>query len=139
MADNMVVVFSIDAFARDELLASRLVGFGGLRQPDSSRERSLVSSTGRILYRFVNSNTGCKVEVIRWRIGRIFKVVLKTRPSSGGRGISECVLDNLSVKIKVDDASSKEVPSLLSERDHPAEETCTPVDKSLVVAAESNA
>ncbi len=45
----------------------------------------------------------------------------------------------MSVKGKVEDASSKEVPSSPSERDHPVEETGTPVDKSLVIAAESNA
>ncbi len=84
MGDDMVVVFSIDAFTHDELLASRLVGFGGLRQPASSRENLLVSSTRRILYRFVDSGTGCKMEVVEWRVGRIFKVMLKTRPSSGG-------------------------------------------------------
>ncbi len=86
MGDDMVVVFSIKAFACDELLAGRLVGFGGLRQPDSSTENLLVPSTGRIPYRFVNSNTGCDKEVGKWRIGRIFEVVVKTRPSSGGGG-----------------------------------------------------
>ncbi len=44
----------------------------------------------------------------------------------------------MSVKLK-EDASSIEVPSSPSERDCPAEETCTPVDKSLVVVAESDA
>ncbi len=58
MAGDMVVTFLIDAFTRDELLAGRLVGFGGLQQPGSSREKSLVSSIGRILYRLVDSNTG---------------------------------------------------------------------------------
>ncbi len=43
MGDNMVVVFSFDAFTRDELLAGCLVSFGGLRQPDSSKESLLVS------------------------------------------------------------------------------------------------
>ncbi len=91
MADDVVVVFLIDVFARNELLAGHLVGFGGLRQPESSRENLLVPSMGRILYQFVNSDTGCKIEVGTWRVSCIFEVVLKTRPSSGGRGISECV------------------------------------------------
>ncbi len=43
----------------------------------------------------------------------------------------------MSVKVKKE-AGFKEAPSLPSERDRPAEETCTPVDKSLVVAVESN-
>ncbi len=133
----MVVVFLIDVFTRDELLAGRLVGFGRLRQPASPRESSSVSLTGRILYRFVNSGTGCGIEVVEWRVGHIFEVVL-TRPSSWGGGISECALSKMSVKIK-EDASSKEVPSSPSEKDRSAEKMCTPVDKSLVVAVESNA
>ncbi len=138
MGDDMVVIFSIDAFTCDELLAGRLVGFGGLRQPDSSRENLLVPLMGRILYRFIDSDTGCEIEVVEWHVGRIFEVVLKTRPSSWGGGISECALYKMSVKIS-EDASSKEVPPSPSEKDRPAEETCTPVDKSLVVTAESDA
>ncbi len=138
MGDDMVVIFSIDAFARDELLAGHLVGFGGLRQPDSSRENLLVPLMGRILYRFVDSDTGCEIEVVEWHVGRIFEVILKTPPSSWGGGISECMLYKMSVKIS-EDASSKEVPPSPSEKDRPAEETCTPVDKSLVITVESDA
>ncbi len=138
MADDVVVFFSFDAFTRDELLARHLVGFGRLRQPELSTESSLVSSIRRILYQFIDSGTGCEIEVGKWHVGRIFEVVLKTRPSLWGGGVSECVLYKMSVKLKVEDASSKEVPSSPSERDHPAEETCTPVDKSLVIAVESN-
>ncbi len=109
MGDDMVVTFSFDAFTRDELLARRLasdpgtptssgVGLQGLSVPCSAllakaleqelpTVGSLVSSIGRILYRFINSNTGCDKEVVSWRVGRIFEVVLKTRPSSGGGGV----------------------------------------------------
>ncbi len=107
MADDMVVIFSIDAFACDELLAGHLVGFGGLRQPASSRESSLVSSTGRILYQFVDSDTGCDKEVDKGCFGCILEVMLKTCPAREGGGISECALNKVSVKIKVADASSK--------------------------------
>ncbi len=91
---------------------------------------------GRILYWFVDSVTGSNKEVGKWRIGHIFEVVLKTRPTAGGGGISKCTLCKMSVKIE--EASPIEVPPSLSERDHPAEEMGTPVDKSLVVAEESN-
>ncbi len=137
MADDVVVVFSSADFARDELLSGHLVGFGGLRQPGSSKEKLLVPSSGRILYRFIDSGTGCNKEVGSWRFGHIFEVMLKTRPAREGGGISECTLYKMSVKLK-EDASSIEVPSSPSERDHPADETCTPVCKSLVVAEESN-
>ncbi len=56
----------------------------------------------------------------------------------GGGGISECSLDKVSVELKVEDASSIEVPSSPSEKDRPAGVTCTPVGKSLVVAVELN-
>ncbi len=127
MGDDMVVAFSFDAFAHDELLARRLVSFGGALTTRSSfsRENSLVPSTGRILYRFVDSDTGCNKEVVDWRFGHIFEVVEKAHPICEGGGISECVF-KMSVKIKVEDASSKEVPSSPSERDRPAEETGTP-------------
>ncbi len=123
----MVVVFAFDAFARDELLSRRLVSFGNALTSRSSfsTERLLVSSTGRILYRFVDSNTD----------GRVVEVV-KACPSSWGRGIFKCAIDKLSVKICREDASSNKVPS--SERDRPAEERSPPVYKSLVIAAESN-
>ncbi len=68
MGDNMVVVFLFDAFTHDELLARRLVSFGGALTTRSSvsTERSLVSSTGRILYQLFDSNTGGgRVEVVR--------------------------------------------------------------------------
>ncbi len=68
MGDDMVVIFSFNAFARDELLAGRLVSFGGALTTRSSfsTEESLVSSIGRILYWLVNSNTGGgQVEVVK--------------------------------------------------------------------------
>ncbi len=96
MAGDMVVAFSFDAFTRNELLAGRLasdpgiptssgVGLRGLSAPCSALlaralERELptvgllVSSIGRILYRFVDSNTGCDKGVGNWRFGCIFKV-----------------------------------------------------------------
>ncbi len=92
----MVVVFSFDAFAHDELLAGCLVSFGGALTThlSVSMERSLVSSIGRIRYRLVNSNTG----------GRSMNEVIKTRPSLWGRGIFECTVINMSVHdIKVSD------------------------------------
>ncbi len=81
----MVVVFSFDAFAHDELLAGRLasnpgipmssvVGSLGLSALASalsvkalqwlSRGKSLVSLIRRILYQFVDSNTGGRVGVV---------------------------------------------------------------------------
>ncbi len=42
----MVVAFSSATFTRNELLVGRLVGFGGAPTTRSSRESSLVSSTG---------------------------------------------------------------------------------------------
>ncbi len=117
MGDNMVVVSSFDAFARDELLAGRLVSFGGALTTRSSvpRERSLVSSMGSILYWLFNSNTGG---------GRV--EVMKARPKTWGRGIFECVIGKVSVcDIKV--------------LDRPTGEKSSPVCKSLVVAAESGA
>ncbi len=77
MGDDMVVVSSFDAFTRDELLARRLVSFGGALTTHSSfsRERSLVSSIGSILYRLFDSNTGGgQVEVV------------KAHPRNVGRG-----------------------------------------------------
>ncbi len=115
MGDDMVVIFSFDAFARNELLAGRLVSFGGALTTRSSipRERSLVSSIGRILYRLFDSNTGGdRVEVV------------KACPKTWGRGIFECAVDKVSVHdIKVSD--------------RPTGEENSPVCKSLVVAAES--
>ncbi len=124
----MAVAFSFNAFAHNELLARHLVSFGGAlttRCTDSTK-RSLASSTGRILYQFVDSNTG----------GRAVVEVVKTHPSSRGRGIFKCVISKVSVKICEEDASSNEVPS--SERDHPVEERIPPVYNSLVIAAESS-
>ncbi len=59
MGDDMVVIFSFDAFACNELLAGRLVSFGRALTTRSfvPTEGSLVSSIRRILYRFVDSNT----------------------------------------------------------------------------------
>ncbi len=51
--------------------------------------------------------------------------MLKTCPAREGGGISECALYKMSVCKK--------------ESDRPTEERSTPVDKSLVVAAESSA
>ncbi len=68
MGDDMVVAFSFNAFACDELLAGRLVSFGRAltTRLSVSKERSLVSSMGRILYRLFNSNTGGgRVEVVK--------------------------------------------------------------------------
>ncbi len=155
----MVVVFSFDAFTRDELLAGRLASnpgvptssvvgslglsapspatdvafacalaggsFNPLRGVSSTEGNSLVSSIGRIVYQFVDSDTGCGIEVVMWHFGRILEVVLKTHPVHEGRGISECAIDKTSVCKK--------------ESDRPTEEECTPVYRSLVVAAESNA
>ncbi len=90
---------------------------------------------GRILYRFVDSDTGCNKEVVSWCVGSIFEVMLKTCPAREGGGISECVVDKLSVKIK-EEAGFEEAPPLPTERDHPVEETGTPVCKSLVVVEE---
>ncbi len=120
MGDDMVVIFSFDTFTHNELLVGRLasdpgiptslgVGLQGLSAPCSAllakaleRELptvgSLVPSIGRILYRFINSVTGCNKEVVKWRVGCIFEVMLKTRPSSWGGGISECALYKMSVK-----------------------------------------
>ncbi len=115
MGDDVVVVFSSDAFARDESLAGHLVSFGGALTTRSlfSIEKSLVSSSGRILYRLFDSNTGG---------GRV--EVVKACPETWGRGIFECAIDKVSVHdIKVSD--------------WPTEEESSPVCKSLVVAAES--
>ncbi len=78
MGGDMVVTFSFDAFTHDELLAGRLVSFGGALTTRSfvSTEESLVSSIGRIPYRLVDSNTG------GWSVGE----VAKARPSSWGQG-----------------------------------------------------
>ncbi len=56
----MVVTLLFGAFTHGELLARCLVGFGGAltTRGSCSRENSSVSSTGSILYRFVDSNTG---------------------------------------------------------------------------------
>ncbi len=117
MGDDMVVIFLFDAFARDELLAGRLVSFGGALTTRSSfcKEESLVSSIGRILYWLFDSNTGGgQVEVV------------KARPETWGRGIFKCMIDKVSVcDIKVSD--------------RPTEEESSPVCKSLVVAAELGA
>ncbi len=99
MGDDMVVVFSFDAFARDELLAGHLVSFGGAltTQSSFSIEKSLVSSSGRILYRLFDSNTG----------GGWVEVV-KTRPETWGGGIFECTIDKVSeCDIKVSDRQQK--------------------------------
>ncbi len=117
MGNDMVVVFSFDAFTRDELLAGRLVSFGRAltTQLLVSREKSLVPSIGRILYRLFDSNTGD---------GRV--EVVKACPEMWGRGIFECTIDKVSVRdIKVSG--------------QPTEEKSSPVCKSLVVAAESGA
>ncbi len=60
MRDDVVVIFSIVAFTHNELLAGHLVSFerAPTTQGVGSVESSLVSSIGRILYWFVNSNTG---------------------------------------------------------------------------------
>ncbi len=125
----MVVVFLFDAFTCNELLAGRLVSFGRALTTRSlvPRENSLVSSIGRILYWFIDSNTG------DWAVVE----VVKTCPSSRGGGIFECAIGRMSVKICKEDASSNEVPSSL--RDRPAEERGPPVYMSLVITAESSA
>ena len=113
----MVVVFSFDAFACNELLAGRLVSFGRAltTQSSFSTEESLVSSIGRILYRLFDSNTGG---------GRL--EIVKAHPETWGGGIFECAIDKVSeCDIKVSD--------------RPTEEESSPVCKSLVVAAESGA
>ncbi len=117
MGNDMVVVFSFNAFTHDELLAGHLVGFG--RAPTTrssfSTEKLLVSSIGRILYWLFNSNTGG---------GRV--EAMKARPEMWGGGIFECTIDKLSIcDIKVSD--------------RPTEGESSPVCKSLVVAAESRA
>ncbi len=117
MGDDMVVVFSFDAFTRDELLARHLVSFGGALTTwlSVSTKRLSVSSTERILYQLFDSNTGG---------GRV--EVIKAHPKTWGGGIFECVIGKMSVRdIKVSD--------------RPTEEESSPVFKSLVVAAESGA
>ncbi len=117
MGDDMVVVFLFDAFARDELLARRLVSFGGALTTWSSvsTENLLVPSIGRILYWLFDSNTGG---------GRV--EVVKAHPKTWGGGIFECALGKVSIRdIKVSDRLT--------------EEESSPVCKSLVVAAESGA
>ncbi len=117
MGDDMVVIFSFDAFTHNELLAGRLVSFGGALTTWSSfsTEGSLVSSIGRILYRLFDSNTGG---------GRV--EVIKAHPETWGGGIFECAIDKVSdCDIKVSD--------------RPSEGESSPVYKSLVVAAESHA
>ncbi len=113
----MVVAFLFDAFTRDELLAGRLVSFGGALTtcPSISKERSLVSSIRRILYRLFDSNTGG---------GRV--EVVKACPETWGGGIFECAIGKVSkCDIKVSD--------------RPTEGESSPVCKSLVVAAELGA
>ncbi len=117
MGDDMVVAFLFDAFARDELLAGRLVSFGGALTTRSfvSTETSLVPSIGRILYRLFGSNTGG---------GRV--EVVKARPETWGGGIFECAVNKMSVcDIKVSDRLTEGEGS--------------PVFKSLAVAVESRA
>ncbi len=111
MGDNMVVVFSFDAFTRDELLARCLVSFGGALTTCASvsTEKLLVPSMGRILYQLFDSNTG----------GGQVEVVKAPALKMWGGGIFECAIGRMSVKICKEDASSNEVPSL--ERDRPAE------------------
>ncbi len=99
-----------------DVLARRLVRFGGALTTQFSTEKSLVPSIGRILYRLVDSNTGDR---------SVYEVV-KTRPSSWGRGIFECAVGKMSVRdIKVSD--------------RPTEEKRSPVCNFMVVAAESGA
>ncbi len=108
MGDDMVVIFSFDAFTHDELLVGRLASDPGIPTPSEVGLRglsvpclallakaleqelptvgSLVSSIGRILYRFVDSGTGCDKEVGEWHVGRIFEVVPTTHPLEGGGG-----------------------------------------------------
>ncbi len=117
MGDDMVVIFSFDAFARNELLARRLVSFGGAltTQSSFSTEGSLASSTGRILYQLFDSNTGGdQVEVV------------KARPETWDRGIFECAVSKVAVFV-------------IKVSDWPTEEERSPVCKSLVIAAESRA
>ncbi len=115
MGDDMVVVFSFNAFACNELLARRLVGFGGAptTRASFSTEDSLVSSIGRILYQLFDSNTGGgQVEVV------------KAHPETWGGGIFECTVNKVSeCDIKVSDRLT--------------EGESSPVCKSLVVAVES--
>ncbi len=71
MGDDMVVVFSFDAFTCDELLAGRLVSFGRAltTRTSFSIEDLLVSSIGRIRYWLFDSNTdGERVEVVKSRL-----------------------------------------------------------------------
>ncbi len=60
-----MVIFSFNVFACDELLVGRLVSFG--RAPTTwsfeSKEKLLVPSVERILYWFVDSNTGDRSRV----------------------------------------------------------------------------
>ncbi len=120
----MVGDLLFNAFARSELLAGRLAGCAVLGSAAPlSREESVMSQ--RMLYQFVDSNTGghSEMEVGNWRLGCILVEV--TRPSSWGRGISECALYKMSV-------GKNEVS------DQPTEEESTPVFKSLVIAVESD-
>ncbi len=118
MGDDMVVVFSFNAFARNELLAGCLVSFGGAltTQSSVSTERSLVSSIRRILYRLVDSNTG----------GQSVGEVIKAHPETWGGGIFKCAVCKMSAcDIKVSD--------------RPTGEKRSSVCKSLVITAESGA
>ncbi len=115
MGVTMVGDFSSETFTYDEVLVRQLAGCAvlGLVAP-SSRSESVMSR--RMLYRFINSNTG----------GRSEMEVVKACPSSWGRGIFECTICKMSV-------CKKGAP------DWPTGEESTPVYKSLVIAVESGA
>ncbi len=150
----MVGAIPLTTFTCDELLAERLADrsaprFVGLSAPcpatvvafacalagssvnplrgiDPTKVVSLVMSQ-KTSYLFVDSSTGGerRMEVVWWRLGHIFEVVV-TCPTVGSRGISECTVNKMSVHdIKVSDWLMRGESS--------------PECKSLVVAAELNA
>ncbi len=139
---NIVVALSIDAFTHDELLVGHLAGrvaevsptsacvWGPTAIPhcgDGSADSLVKSMSQRMSYQF-DSDKGALVEVGMWCIGHIlsvfFKVVVKTSPTCGDRGIAKCVIVKTSVCKK--------------ESDRPVGRGRAPVCKSLAVKEELN-
>lgn len=116
--------FSISTFTCDELLISCLAGCAILGSAALSVSVGWLVHGRNSSYRFMDSGTGCKMEVDTWLVGRVLsidKVVVKTGPSLGARGIAEYAIGKISVE---------------NVNDRPVGEGSTPV-KSLVVAGES--
>ncbi len=111
---TMVGDFSSGAFARDELLARRLVGCAVL---GSMAPVGVVSLSRRRWYQLDDSGTGVR------QAGTL--EVVKAAPINVGQGIFKCALYKQDVIIK-------------GEGGHPAEVKCAPVCKSMVVEGESD-